>query len=674
VNSQNFFSELRRRNVYKVAVAYIVSGWALSQGIAQVFPVFDVPNWVIRLIVLLIIIGLPVALFLAWTFELTSEGIKRTEDADPIAAGRAPKKHAWIYIVLIGAAISIGLFFVGRYTATNSATLEQDASPARTEAAAQSGKSIAVLPFENLSSDKENAYFADGIQDQILTRLAKIADLKVISRTSTRKYGSAPDNLRQIAQQLGVANILEGSVQKSADQVRITVQLISAVTDSHLWAETFDRKLTDVFSVESDVAQRIASSLEAKLSGREKTEIATIRTKDPGAYDAYLHAIALSNGQDKSDLDKCIEYAQRAVALDASYAEAWALLSISAAQRFFVFGHSPADSELARTAADRAIALQPDLSRAHTALGSYYYYCLQDYERALGEFDAARESSPNDALTLQSVGMVERRQGRLDESVQLQEQAAALDPLNQDIWVNLGRSYGGQRKLTEARAMYERALTIAPNDPNIKAEEATVCLAEGDVDAAARLIDSSKIAPNNGFERRMLSVVIYRRQFDPTIALLSQSANLETIDAVRHAQVAFLHIEAGRSNVAHPILVEAEDQLGKLHQKGLGGGYLLGTLLQVHASLGNRAAVDRESAELLNLPTKDVWGTGRRVEAAARGYAMLQDAEHAVPILTRALTTIYSEALTPAQLRLDPVWDTIRSDPRFQKLCEEKAK
>src|SRR5437870_11631189 len=261
MNPRSFFAELKRRNVYKVAVAYIVAGWALSQGIAQVFPVFDIPNWIIRLIVLLIILGLPIALVLAWTFEITPQGIKRTEIADAMPAAARKKKHAWIYVVVIGAAISIGLFFLGRYSAKN-------ATPRQSEAAtAAPNKSIAVPPFDNLSRDPDNAYFAEGVQDEILTRLAKVADLKVISRTSTQHFKSAPENLRDIAKQLGVTNILEGSVQKAADQVRVNVQLINAMTDAHVWADTYDRKLTDIFAVESEIAKTIAETLQARLTG-----------------------------------------------------------------------------------------------------------------------------------------------------------------------------------------------------------------------------------------------------------------------------------------------------------------------------------------------------------------------------------------------------------------------
>ena len=302
----NFFAEVKRRNVYKVAIAYIFAGWALSQGIAQVFPVFDVPNWVIRSIVVMIILGLPVALVLAWMFELTPEGIKRTETADAMPEATRKKKYVWIYVVVIGAAISIGLFFLGRYSAGNTT-----ASPAGI-----TNKSIAVLPFDNLSRDPDNAYFCEGVQDEILTRLAKVADLKVISRTSTQHFKSTPDNLPQIAKQLGVAHILEGSVQKASDQVRVNVQLINALTDAHLWADTYDRKLTDIFAVESEIAKTIAETLQARLTGSEKSSIAKTPTVNPEAYELYLKGRFFWNKRTGDDLRKSIEYLKQAIAKD----------------------------------------------------------------------------------------------------------------------------------------------------------------------------------------------------------------------------------------------------------------------------------------------------------------------------------------------------------------------
>ena len=253
MNFGNFFAELKRRNVYKVAIAYFVAGWALAQGIAQVFPVFDVPNWIVRLIVFLIVIGFPIALIFAWAFEITPEGVKRTEEADAGLPSARPVKRAWIYIVVVGIAISLSLFFLGRYTAGN-----------RAEASGGS-KSIAVLPFASLSDDKNDAYFADGVQDQILTNLAKVSDLKVISHTSVRQYGpGAERNMREIGRQLGVAYIMEGSVQRARDRLRINATLIDARTDAHIWAETYDRTAADLFAIQSELAQSIVDSAQGE--------------------------------------------------------------------------------------------------------------------------------------------------------------------------------------------------------------------------------------------------------------------------------------------------------------------------------------------------------------------------------------------------------------------------
>src|SRR5437667_8113702 len=284
MNPRNLFAELKRRNVYKVAVAYAVVAWLLIQIATQVFPFFEIPNWAVRLIVLAIVIGFPIGLVIGWSFELTPQGLKRTEDVD-VAAQGSRKSHAWIYIVIVGAAFSIGLIFIGRYSARNTA------NAARTEAATGSSipqKSIAVLPFENLSDDKNAAYFADGIQDEILTKVASIADLKVISRTSTAKYKSKPEDLKTVSKQLGVATVLEGSVQKAADKVRVNVQLIDARADSHLWAKTYDRDIKDVFAVESEVAQEIADTLQAKLSPSQANALTAAPTRTTETTEMFL--------------------------------------------------------------------------------------------------------------------------------------------------------------------------------------------------------------------------------------------------------------------------------------------------------------------------------------------------------------------------------------------------
>jgi TolB-like protein len=318
VNSKNFFAELKRRNVYKVAIAYAVVAWLLMQVASQIFPFFEIPNWAVRLVVLLLIIGFPIALILAWAFELTPEGLKRTEFADELPK-KSRRSHAWIYVMVVAGAISLSLFFFGRYTTTSKQS-------GLTEVPA---KSVAVLPFANLSRDPDNAYFAAGIQDEIITRLAKISQLKVISCTSTQRFKSAPDDLPAIAKQLGVANILEGSVQRTTDQLRVNVQLVEAATDAHLWADTFDRKLTDIFKIESDIATTIADTLQAKLTGSEKRALAAQPTENTEAHEFYLKGRYFWNKRTANDLKTAITYFQKAIDKDPNYALAYAGLADS---------------------------------------------------------------------------------------------------------------------------------------------------------------------------------------------------------------------------------------------------------------------------------------------------------------------------------------------------------
>jgi pentatricopeptide repeat protein len=452
VNPRNFFAELKRRNVYKVAVAYAVAGWALSQGIAQVLPVFDIPNWVIRLIVLLIIIGLPIALVLAWMFELTPQGIKRTEDVDLVAAAQQPKKRTWIFVVIIGALLSIGLFFLGRYSAVNTT-----ASPAGI-----SNKSIAVLPFDNLSRDPDNAYFAEGVQDEILTRLAKVADLKVISRTSTSHFKSAPENLPQIAKQLGVAHILEGSVQKAGDQVRVNVQLINAMTDAHLWADTYDRKLTDIFAVESEIAKTIAETLQAKITGSEKNSIAKAPTANPEAYELYLKGRFFWNKRTGGDLRKSIEYLKQAIAKDPNYALAYAALADSYGLLRFYGGASPAESIVPATAAaKKALELDDSLAEPHASLGLIATEELEVH-RGVSELERAVQLNPNYATAHHWLSLAFTALGQSDRSIKELKRAVELDPLSMVINADLSIGYIYARRYDEAEAQARKTLEIDP--------------------------------------------------------------------------------------------------------------------------------------------------------------------------------------------------------------------
>ena len=456
MNPSNFLAELKRRNVYKVAIAYIVAGWALSQGIAQVFPVFDISNWAIRIIVLLIVVGFPVAVVFAWFFEITSEGVKRTELADAMPEATGRKRHAWIYVVVASAAISVALFFLGRYTASNRA-----AAAAPNELPA---KSIAVLPFENLSEDKANAFFAEGIQDEILTRLAKVADLKVISRTSTQHFKSAPENLPEIAKRLGVMHILEGSVQKASDQVRVNVQLINALTDAHLWADTYDRKLTDIFAVETEIAKAIADTLQAKLTGSEQHVIAARPTESTEAHQLYLKGRYFWNKRTGNDLKKSIDYFQQAIAVDPNYALAYAGVADAYVWLPGYTAGTPRDCyPKAKAAATKALQLDDTLAEAHTTLALAIWLYDFDSAQAIREFQRAIELNPNYAIAHQQYGNnTLAALGRFDDAIGEGKRAVELDPLSLVINTDLGSDYYYARRYDEAIAQLRRTLEMDP--------------------------------------------------------------------------------------------------------------------------------------------------------------------------------------------------------------------
>src|SRR6266513_2276711 len=391
------------------------------QAASQIFPFFEIPNWAVRLVVLLLIMGFPVALILAWAFELTPEGLKTTEVADELPR-KSERKRAWIYVVIIAGEVAASFFCCGRYTSSK-------------QGAEMSEKSIAVLPFENWSEDKANAYFAEGVQDEILTRLSKIADLKVTSRTSTQHYKSAPEKLSIIAKQLGVAHVLEGSVQKSGGAVRVNVQLIKAVNDSHLWADTFDRKLTDIFAVESEVAKAIADQLRAKLTGREEQEIAAKPTDNPEAYDAYLRGLAYTLKAGANTTVNALgaqKYLREAVRLDPKFALAWALLSRVDSLGYSTLNLQPtvALREEARQTAETALSLQPNLGEAVLAKGHYHSACIKDYDTAVRYFEQARPLLPNSSRISESLAYVTGGLGQWERRESYFNEAERLDPRN----------------------------------------------------------------------------------------------------------------------------------------------------------------------------------------------------------------------------------------------------
>src|SRR5215831_8370253 len=458
---------------------------------SQIFPFFEIPSWAVRLVVLLLIIGFPIALILAWAFELTPEGIKRTEDVDLSKSIRRKTGRKLDFLVIaILLLVIAGLLFQRFHSKVSPAV---SSSPE---------KNIAVLPFENLSEDKANAYFADGIQEEILTRLAKIADLKVISRTSTQQYESKPRNLAEIAKQLGVANILEGSVQKAGGQVRVNVQLINAQTDSHLWADTYDRKLTDIFAVESEIAKGIAESLQAELTGREEQALATKPTNNPEAYDAYLRGVAFEtryyNSGFATDLEKkAISFFERAVELDPNFAVAWARLSRANADLYW-FQVEPTPAvwrDTAQRALDNAKKLEPNSPETLLALGYYQFWVLAgpssvhgDYEAAKGTFRRVGKVLPNSSEVPNALALIARREGHWEESITYFEQALALDPRNVEVLTNAGTTYNWHRQYPAALKLWNRVLDIMPNDPDTMEAKALIYQTEGNLQEAARYL------------------------------------------------------------------------------------------------------------------------------------------------------------------------------------------
>src|ERR1043166_7681854 len=444
MNPKNFFGELKRRNVYKVAIAYVVAGWALAQGIAQVFPVFDVPNWIVRLIAVLIVIGFPIALISAWAFEITPEGIKSTEEADAMPRSSRPGNRPWIYIIVVGAAVSLSLFFLGRYTAGNRIT-------------SGDRKSIAVLPFASLSQDKNDAYFADGVQDQILTNLAKVSDIRVISHTSVRQYKTGAErNMREIGRQLGVAYIMEGSVQRARDRIRINAKLIDSRTDAQMWAETYDRTAGDLFAVQSELAQSIVTQLKAKLSPQQKAEIEERPTQDLDAFELYLQAKTIIdsyiNATDvRAALLQALKSLDEAIQSDPTFVSAYCLTARANDLLFFFdLDPTPDRVSLADAAVKAALQLRPDSAEAHFARADYYFRCLRDYDRAQGELAIARPSLPNSSPFFILSGYITRRRNHFAAAERDFSTAFALDPRNPNAYNLLADTYVLQRRFSEA--------------------------------------------------------------------------------------------------------------------------------------------------------------------------------------------------------------------------------
>jgi serine/threonine protein kinase/predicted Zn-dependent protease len=552
-------------------------------------------------------------------------------------------------------------------------------------------KSIAVLPFENQSEEKANAYFADGIQDEILTRLSKIADLKVISRTSTQHYKSAPGNLPQIAKELGVAHILEGSVQKVVDQVRVNVQLVNAQTDSHLWADTYDRKLTDIFGVESEIAKRIAESLQAKLTGREEQALAVKPTNNPEAYDAYLRGLAFEARSVYSLLSidlvwKAVGSYDRAVQLDPNFALAWARLSRADALLYFngedTTPHSRRDA--AKGALENAQKLQPDSPETLLALGYFQYRVLRDYGAAKTTFERVSKLLPGSSEVPKALGYVRRREGYWDESIAYFQQALALDPRNVELLIDTASTYGMLRKFPAALELYDRALDITPNDPDLMAAKAGIYQAEGNLKKAAGFLSEINWqTPSEDTLAIKVGQLRLERNYGEAVRLLQlRQAQFhfgsERVKGREQVLLAFTQRLAGDAAGAKATAEQARNTLEQLYRDQPDNAFVAAPLSQTYAAMGEKdSAVKEAERAIMLLPRAKDPVTGPALEQNLAFIQMLfSENSRAISTLTQLLQTPYNNTffappmvVTPALLRLDPFWDPLRSDPRFQKLA-----
>jgi TolB-like protein/Flp pilus assembly protein TadD len=660
-----FFCELRRRKVWRVAAGYSVVGWLIIQFATTVLPALTLPAWTARLVIVLVLAGFPFALILAWAFDVGSDGIVRTPETE--AAEQCPpslpgRRRNIFTLALVGLLISavIGCFVLRH---TSSRSLE---------------KSIAVLPFANFSDDPANAYFADGIQDDVLTNLAKISALKVISRTSVLPYRGQTHNIREIAKDLNVATVLEGSVRREGKRVRINVQLIDASNDRHLWAQVYDRELTDMFAVQSELAHEIAGALKATLAPGEHERIVRKPTLNSDAYLLYQEAHEIFSRPDRhhDDLTRVEELYEKAIQLDPNFALAQARLSHLESWMFYAVEPLPVRAEKARAAAAEALRVEPDLAESHLAMGYVHYYVDHDYEAALKELAIARGGLPNDPGVFRAMAAIQRRQGKWQESSASYAKAVSLDPRDPILLENMGMNYLAVRDYTTAARIFDRAIKAAPQTFTIRELRARVeFYSKGDLRPLQTLLAGwpENIDPNGTITLSRYNLKMYERKFEELLGILQRSpaerSRGETSapiskEFLQATVYAVMKDEARAQENFAAARVKAEKAVEESPEDGPRHA-LLGL---INAGLGRCDEAKAEAQRAVDLlpESRDAFDGPILVMSRARIHMMCGDLDTALALLDRSLQT--PAGITTQELRLDPVWDPLRADPRFEKM------
>jgi TolB-like protein/Flp pilus assembly protein TadD len=692
----NFFDELKRRHVYRVAVAYAVVGWLLIQVVATVAPQLNLPEWSPKLITLIILVTFPVALILAWAFELTPEGIRRTEpvhspEARSLEVTRRVGKQLNAIIIAVMALVIVLLLaelFVVHKAPADSAPAASAASGKSAPAAGAPAKSIAVLPFDNLSDDKSNGYFATGMQDEILTRLSGIHDIKVISRTSTEKYASHPPDLKTVGRELDVATVLEGSVQKAGDSVHINVQLIDTANDGHLWAQSYDRDLKDIFAVERDVAQNIADALKAQLRPQEAAQVAAVPTTNPAAYDLYLRAMEHYNRAHDQDvltateMPQAIAMFEQALGVDPQFALAAAKIADAHMRMYF---NAPDRTETrlaaAKAAADRALALQPGLGEAHLALAEYYYWGHRDYAAATEQAQLAQQSLPNSADVAGAIAAIARRQGRFDDSLAGFQRAALFDPRSSYGLDQLGLTYQMLRRYADADQAFSQSVAVAPDPSDERVTHGlNSALWKGDLEplraALQALAPDSDAYAGNALSRFNLAWLSHDYPAAIGVAQAGRDAawaDSNNIVLSRELYLAFAHEAAGEAAKAKQAYSNVEAAVGAMLAKQPDSAESHLALGFAEAGLGRRDDALREgrrAAELMPVSRDVISGPGMQVWLAQL-EARVGEKDAAFERLQQVIGLPSGGAISPALLKIDAVWDSLRSDPRFDALLKQ---
>jgi TolB-like protein/Flp pilus assembly protein TadD len=654
-----FFEEVRRRKVYRVAAAYIIAAGFIIQISSAVFPAWDLPSWAFRFVVVFLLIGFPIALILAWAYDITPQGIRATPSPG------IHRRRNLIMLIAVGVIVSAvaGFFLFPRVS-------RRDVE-----------KSIAVLPFQSLSDEKENAYFADGIQDDILTNLAKIGDLKVISRISVMSYrGDAMRNAREIGKALGVAALLEGSVRRSGNRVRVSVQLINANSDEHIWAEDYDRDLTDVFAIQTDLAKKIASALQAKLSPDEKARLDHRPTQNPDAYLLFVQAHDYAGQRDlfRNTSLKAERLYEQAIKLDPNFALAFAGLSIVQSWIYHSFDPTPDRRETARRSADEALRLQSDLPEGHLALGFSYYYGDRDYDRALAEFDIARRDLPNESEAYFAIGAIQRRQGKWAESNANLEKSATLDPKNTDVLINLSASYMAQRDFETANKILDRVLAASPQSFEARVSKALVAAQwKGDLSAAEKLFSSiAETDPDGLMTMGRGWLLILQRKLPEALQVVQQFRG-ETLFNTTTAPCPKAFLEGkiyrlqGDEAKARPAFEGARIVSDNLVRAAPADPARHGQHGLILAALGQKQEAIAEGKRAVELlpESQDAFDGPKITDALAQIYAWTGEFDEAFRLLDHLL--VIPSGLTVPMLKLDPAWDPLRKDPRYQVLIDK---